>query len=108
MRIDRLIHDAQAASPSFSAVPLDDDTRRQDWVETLAEDDVSYFVAERDGAPVGHLTLCPDPHDDEALHIASTAVVPEARGCGIGVALTTYALALAPSRGGRASGRTGA
>ena len=45
-------------------------------METLADDDVWYFVAERDGAPVGHLTLYPDPHDDEALHIASTAVLP--------------------------------
>ena len=99
MRIDRLIHDAQAASPSFSAVPLDEDARRQDWVETLAGDDVRYFVAERDGAPVAHLTLYPDPHDGEALHIASTAVVAEARGDGIGVALTTHALALAAEQG---------
>src|SRR6476619_5723886 len=30
MQIDRLIHDAQAAAPSFSAVPLDDDGRRKD------------------------------------------------------------------------------
>jgi hypothetical protein len=54
--------------------PLDDDTRRQDWVETLVGDDVWYSIAERDGAPVAHLTLYPDPHDDKALHIASTAV----------------------------------
>jgi ribosomal protein S18 acetylase RimI-like enzyme len=99
MQIDRLIHDAQAASPSFSAVPLDDDTRRRDWEETLAGEDVSYFVAERDGAPVAHLTLYPDPHDGEALHIASTAVLPAARGGGIGVALTTHALAVAAERG---------
>ena len=80
-------------------MPLDDDTHRQDWVETLAADDVSYFVAERDGAPVAHLTLYPDPHDDAALHIASTAVLPEARGDGIGVALTTHALAFAAEHG---------
>ena len=57
---------AQAASPSFSGVPLDEEVRRQDWVETLAGDDVLYFVAERDGATVAHLTLYPDPHDEEA------------------------------------------
>jgi len=99
MRIDRLIHEAQAESPSFSAVPLEPDTHRQDWVETLEDDAVWYFVAERDGEAVGHLTLYADPHDEEALHLASTAVCPEARGGGIGVALTTHALAFAREHG---------
>ncbi len=40
-----------------------------------------------------------DPDDNEARHIASTAVLPEARGGGIGVALTTHALALAAEHG---------
>ena len=99
LRLDRLIHDAQAASPSFSNVPLDDAKHRQDWVETLEGDDVRYFLAERAGEALGHLTLYADPHDDEALHIASTAVVPEARGAGVGVALTTHALAYAQEQG---------
>jgi len=95
LAIDRLIHDSQAASPSFSAEPLDEEQRRTDWIETLAGDDVRYFVAQRDGEPVGHLTLYDDPHDEEAMHIASTAVLPASRGRGVGVALTTHALALA-------------
>ena len=99
IRIDRLIHAAQAAAPSFSGEPLDETTRRQGWVETLEDGAVRYFVAERDGTAVGHLTLYADPHDDEALHIASTAVLPEERGGGIGVALTTHALALADEHG---------
>lgn len=99
LAIDRLIHESQAASPSFSAQPLDEEQRRRDWVETLAGDDVRYFVAQRDGEPVGHLTLYDDPHDAEALHIASTAVLPASQGCGIGVALTTHALALAAEDG---------
>jgi ribosomal protein S18 acetylase RimI-like enzyme len=99
MGIDRLIHDTQAIAPSFSAVPLDDVTRRKDWVETLEDDAVWYFVAEREGAAVGHLTLYPDPHDDEALHVASTAVLPDARGGSVGLALTTHALAFAAERG---------
>ena len=95
LTIDRLIYDAQAESPSFSAEPYVEDGRRREWVETLEAGDVRYLVAERGAAAVGHLTLYPDPHDDEALHIASTAVLPEARGAGVGVALTTHALALA-------------
>jgi ribosomal protein S18 acetylase RimI-like enzyme len=99
LAIDRLIHESQAASPSFSAEPLDGERRRSDWIETLAGEDVRYFVAERGGEPVGHLTLYDDPHDAEALHIASTAVLPKARGLGVGVALTTHALAVAAEAG---------
>lgn len=99
LAIDRLIYEAQAASPSFSSEPLDEERRRRDWIETLAGDDVRYFVAQRDHEPVGHLTLYDDPHDDEALHIASTAVVPASRGRGVGLALTSNALALAAEEG---------
>ena len=99
LAIDRLIHESQAASPSFSAEPLDEEQRRSDWIETLSADDVRYFVAVRDDEPVGHLTLYDDPHDDEALHIASTAVLTASRDRGVGLALTTHALALAAESG---------
>lgn len=99
LAIDRLIHESQAEAPSFSSEPLDEEQRRRNWIETLAGDDVRYFVAEHDGRPVGHLTLYGDPHDAEALHIASTAVLPAARGRGVGLALTTHALALAAEDG---------
>jgi ribosomal protein S18 acetylase RimI-like enzyme len=99
IRIDRLIDEAQAAAPSFSTFFNPDDRRRQDWEETLADDEVWYFLAERDGEPLGHLTLYADPHDSEALHIASTAVLPEARGSGIGLALTSQALVHAHEHG---------
>jgi ribosomal protein S18 acetylase RimI-like enzyme len=95
LSIDRLIHESQAAPPSFSSEPLDEAQRRSDWIETLAGDDVRYFIAQRDGVPIGHLTLYDDPHDDEALHIASTAVLPASRGRGVGLALTSHALAVA-------------
>jgi ribosomal protein S18 acetylase RimI-like enzyme len=99
LAVDRLIHESQAASPSFSTERLDEEQRRRDWIKTLAGRDVRYFVAERDGETVGHLTLYDDPHDDEALHIASTAVLPESRGRGVGIALTSHALALAAEEG---------
>ena len=99
LAIDRLIHESQATSPSFSAQPLDEVERRCEWVETLAGRDVRYFVAQCDGEPLGHLTLDDDPYDAEALHIASTAVLPASQGRGIGVALTTHALVLAAEDG---------
>jgi ribosomal protein S18 acetylase RimI-like enzyme len=57
------------------------------------------MVAERNGRSVGHVTLYPDPEDDGALHLASTAVLPEARGGGVGRLLTSFALAHAAERG---------
>jgi ribosomal protein S18 acetylase RimI-like enzyme len=99
LAIDRLIYESQAASPSFSAEQPNEEERRRDWVETLAGADVRYFVAESDGMSVGHLTLYDDPNDDEALHIASTAVLATSRGRGVGMALTAHALALAADEG---------
>ena len=97
--IDKLIYDAQAVSPSYSTYLYDAMAQRQSWIETLEADDVAYFVAERHGVPVGHATLYPDPSDEEALHLASTAVVPSARGLGVGRMLTAHALAHAAEQG---------
>ncbi len=99
LRIDRLIEQAQAASPSYSSFTQDADEHRRSWVETLADDAVDYVVAERAGAAVGHATLVPDPSDSAALHLASTAVLPTERGSGVGRALTAYALARTAERG---------
>jgi ribosomal protein S18 acetylase RimI-like enzyme len=99
MRIDRLIQEAQAASPSYSSVAFEEGPYRADWEETLAAADTAYFVAEDASGVVGHATVYPDPTHSDALHLASTAVVPEARGRGIGVALTTQVLAHAAEAG---------
>ena len=99
IRIDSLIYEAQAASPSYSSYELDEAEHRQTWTESLANDDVHYVVAERDGIAVGHATIYPDPEDSEALHLASTAVLPEARGAGVGLVLTSHARAYAAEQG---------
>jgi ribosomal protein S18 acetylase RimI-like enzyme len=97
LRIDRVIHELQEASPSFASLPLDDAATQADWEETLAADDVSYFVAERGGEPVGHVTLYPE--NAATLNLVSTAVLPEAQGHGIGRALASHALAFARESG---------
>jgi ribosomal protein S18 acetylase RimI-like enzyme len=99
LAIDRLIYDAQAGPPSYSTEAYDGAAQRQSWIETLQAGDVAYFVAERGGVAVGHATLYPDPTDDEALHLASTAVVERARGSGVGRMLTAHALEYAAEEG---------
>jgi ribosomal protein S18 acetylase RimI-like enzyme len=99
IRIDRLIYEAQADPPSYSSYVLDEGEHRRNWVETLAGDDVRYVVAEREGHAVGHATLYPDLEDKDAMHLASTAVVPEARCAGIGQVLTSDALVYTAERG---------
>jgi ribosomal protein S18 acetylase RimI-like enzyme len=76
-----------------------DPWQRDSWAETLAAEDTAYFVAEDGGDVVGHATMYADPVDAQALHLASTAVVPAARGRGIGVALATHALAYTAEQG---------
>jgi predicted N-acetyltransferase YhbS len=99
IRIDSLIEQAQREPPSYSSYTQDEQEHRDTWIETLGDDDVTYVVAERDGTAVGHVTLYPDPADGEALHLASTAVVPAERGSGVGRALTAFALAHAAELG---------
>ena len=97
--IDLLIEEAQAAPPSYSSFEHDAEEHRRSWAEALGGADVHYFVAERDGLPVGHATLYKDPADPQAMHLASTAVVAAERGNGVGVLLTTHALAYAEEQG---------
>jgi predicted N-acetyltransferase YhbS len=76
---------------------LGEAVRRADWEETLAAEEVSYFVAEREGEPVGHVTLYPETA--LTLQLASTAVLPAAQGAGVGRALASHALAFARESG---------
>jgi ribosomal protein S18 acetylase RimI-like enzyme len=99
IRLDLLIEQAQRETPSYSSFTHDMREHRATCVETLEGADVTYVIAERDDIPVGHVTLYPDPTHSDALHLASTAVVPEERGRGVGRALTAFALAHAEERG---------
>jgi GNAT superfamily N-acetyltransferase len=101
VRVDRQIAEVQTLSPSFSELlPAG---QRDAWLETLEADDVTYLVAERDGEPVGHATLYPPGPDlgtpGDAIYLASTATLPEARGSGAGLALIASALGWAEEAG---------
>jgi ribosomal protein S18 acetylase RimI-like enzyme len=101
IRINREIADTQALTPSFSDVMAG--RERDAWIETLEDAEVAYFLAERDGRPVGHATLYPADPDlgtpPDAIYLALTATLPEARGSGAGLALTAHALAWARAAG---------
>jgi len=101
IRINRLIAATQLESPSFSGLEPSDE--RDDWIETLEDPSVAWFVAERGGEPLGHATLYePDPDlgtPPDSVFLASTATLPEARGLGVGLTLTAHALAWARESG---------
>jgi GNAT superfamily N-acetyltransferase len=99
-----LIWRHQAASPVFAGVPEPPpDDVRASWRETLEDPEVAYFLARRDGRPVGHALLSPAGADlgtpEGALNLAIVAALPEERGTGVGVALTEHALAWAREQG---------
>jgi ribosomal protein S18 acetylase RimI-like enzyme len=74
-----------------------------DCEETLALPETAYFVAELDSRVVGHLLLEREEPDLAAppgsIYLAVAATLPEARGLGVGVALTEHALAWARAAG---------
>jgi predicted N-acetyltransferase YhbS len=83
-------------SPSFTGIP----PRSAEEVEAQwLEDDFSpfeLFVAERDSRVVGHLLLYRRPPDlrvpTESIDLAQASVEPEARGSGVGRALTAHGI----------------
>ena len=95
-------HHTQAPTYTGLAVPSVD-VFLADWEETLAEAGSAYFVAEVEGRVVGHLLLEREEADlarpPGSVYLAVAATLPEARGRGVGVALTEHALAWAGEAG---------
>jgi ribosomal protein S18 acetylase RimI-like enzyme len=73
------------------------------WEDAVADPASAYFVAELEGAVVGHLLLYPEEPDlatpPGSVYLAVAATLPEARGRGVGVALTDRGLAWARAAG---------
>jgi GNAT superfamily N-acetyltransferase len=100
MQLAFVIFDHQASAPTWAGAPAPpEEDARASYVEYLAEDGVAYFVAEREGEPLGHLIL--ERVDDTETELTIAATVPAARGLGVGTALTRYALAWAWEQGYR-------
>jgi GNAT superfamily N-acetyltransferase len=102
-RLELAMFEAMGPSPSFSALALQTpDEVEAEW----REDDFSpyeLFVAERDEGIVGHLLLYRRPHDLRvpvgSIDLGQASTYPEARGIGVGRALTSYAIRWAHEHG---------
>jgi GNAT superfamily N-acetyltransferase len=102
-RLELEMSAAMIPSPSFSDVGL------QTFEEVLAEwreDDngeFELFVAERDGRVVGQILLYRRPPDlrvpADGIDLAQASTEPEARGTGVGRALTAYVIRWAHEHG---------
>jgi ribosomal protein S18 acetylase RimI-like enzyme len=95
--LELLLPQHQARSPVFSAgsVPTIEEAL-DEWAEDIDDPVSATFVAERDGVVVGSAVGCPLTRSrlhaglarpDDAGFLAFAAVLPEARGYGIGSAL---------------------
>jgi GNAT superfamily N-acetyltransferase len=90
-RLAPIITELQIEAPVWSGLERPSDERfRENWREALADPEATWFLAERDGEPLGGLLLWADPAEPISLDVAAT--FPEARGLGVGRALTAHAL----------------
>jgi GNAT superfamily N-acetyltransferase len=102
-RLEIAMQEAMFPSPSFSGFQHESvEEVEREWRE---EDFSPYelFVAERDGDVVGHLLLYRRPHDlrvpRDAIDLGGASTYPEARGTGVGRALTAYGIRWAHEHG---------
>jgi GNAT superfamily N-acetyltransferase len=102
-RLEIAMHEAMVPSPSFSDFksPSPEEVEAE-WRED-GLDPYELFIAERDGAVVGHLLLYRRPHDlrvpRDAIDLGQGSTYPEARGTGVGRALTAHAIRWAHESG---------
>jgi GNAT superfamily N-acetyltransferase len=102
-RLELAMFESMRPSPSFSGLQLQTPEEVEaEW----REDDFSpyeLFVAERNGSIVGHLLLYRRPPDlrvpADAIDLGQASTFPEARGTGVGRALTAYAIRWAYEHG---------
>ena len=108
-RLDMVLTDHQALSPTFSSGPPDVyEERVADWEEDFDNPKFWNVVVEHDGAIVGSAVGCAlevssshtgPARPDRAAFLGFAAVLPEARGLGVGRALGEAVSAWAADRG---------
>ena len=105
-RLDRAMADSMRPAPSFSAhEPESQESAVEDWRDTWDDDVFVHFVAELDGRLVGHLLLYKGRDGlripTGSIDLAAASTEPDARGAGVGRALTAHAFIWAHEHGYR-------
>jgi GNAT superfamily N-acetyltransferase len=103
-RLERELSASLQPAPSFSEIPLQSvEEIEAEWREDEDADKYELFVAERDGRIVGHTLLYRRPPDLRvprgSIDLAQGSTEPEARGTGVGRALTAHVLRWAHEQG---------
>lgn len=104
---DRLLWTHLSRSPSFSGLDVDAQDFEQEWSTLWDEPEFPFHaVAELDGRVVGHILLYHRPTGDlrvpeQSIDLAHAATLEDARGNGVGLALTAHAIQWAHDQGYR-------
>jgi GNAT superfamily N-acetyltransferase len=103
-RLELAMGEAMQPAPSFSDVDLrTHEEVLAEWNEDGDSDVYELFVAERDGRIVGHLLLYRRPPDlrvpENSIDLGQASTESEARGTGVGRALTAHAIRWAHEHG---------
>jgi ribosomal protein S18 acetylase RimI-like enzyme len=109
LSVDLALPAHQRGSPVFSEQPLPtEDAIREEWHSTLAGNEEKILIGFKNGQPVACWSVVAAElsyhykglmRPEQASYLAFASTVPEARGSGIGVALTQASLAAAAKDG---------
>jgi GNAT superfamily N-acetyltransferase len=105
-RLDRAMAESMDPAPSFSGIELQSqEDAVEDWRDTWDDEQFVHFVAELDRRVVGHLVLYNGRRGlripADSIDLAAASTEPEARGAGVGRALTAHAFTWAHTHGYR-------
>jgi GNAT superfamily N-acetyltransferase len=103
-RLEIAMSESMVPAPSFSGIVTQShDEVLAEWREDGDIDDYEFFVAERNGRIVGHTLLYHRPPDlrvpERSIDLAQATTEPEARGTGVGRAMTAHVLSWAHEHG---------
>lgn len=103
-RLDAAMADSMQPAPSFSGMTTSaQDELLDEWRDTWDDEEFRHFVAELDGRTVGHAVLYTGRDGlripERSIDLAAASTEPEARGRGIGRALTAHVLTWASEHG---------